>query len=208
MISNSPIKPRELEAIRAIRNWIAREGRVPTIRELMGELGYKSPRSAQDLLDQLASKGVVKKNGRRYQLVTNPDLGPVHSQTVSVPVLGTIAAGTPIFAEQNIEGFVPVSVRLARPGSTYFLLHVGGDSMNEVGINDGDLVLVREQHVAEEGEKVVALIDDSATVKEFHRGGDVVILKPRSSNKEHKPIILDRDFRIQGIVVATIPTLE
>lgn len=80
--------------------------------------------------------------------------------------------------------------------------------MNEAGINDGDFVLVRQQSVAEEGETVVGLIDDSATIKEFHRGKNVVILKPRSTNKVHKPIILDHKFRIQGIVVATVPNME
>ena len=184
-------------------------GRTPSVRELRDALGYKSPRSAQDILEQLARKGVIRKHkDGDYQLLMNPDLGPVHAQTVNVAIVGAIAAGSPIYAEQNVEGFIPVSVTLAKQGSKYFLLQVRGDSMNEAGINDGDLVLVRQQPVAEEGERVVALIDDNATIKEFHRGKDVVILKPRSTNKKHKPIVLDGNFQIQGIVVATIPNLQ
>ncbi len=77
--------------------------------------------------------------------------------------------------------------------------------MDEVGIRDGDLLLIRQQPVAEEGQKVVALIDDESTVKEFYRGEGVIILKPRSKNKKHQPIILKDDFQIQGVVIEVIP---
>ena len=79
--------------------------------------------------------------------------------------------------------------------------------MDEAGINEGNLVLVRQQSTADEGDNVVALIDDEATIKEFHRTGNMIVLKPKSSNKEHTPIILTNDFQIQGVVVATIPNL-
>ncbi len=200
---------RELEAIRSIRNWVAHRGRVPSFRELMNELKYRSPRSIQGILEQLTQKGVVKKYpDGSYQLVMNPDLGANHALTVNVPVVGTVAAGSPLWAEENIEAFIPVSVSLARPGSKYFLLHVRGDSMNRAGINDGDLVLVRQQSTADNGQKVVALIDDEATVKEYHNERGVVVLKPKSTNERHKPIILSDDFQIQGVVVATVPKLE
>ncbi len=202
------LKPKELAAIRSIRNWMSHKGRTPSIRELMAEMGYKSPRSVQDILEQLASKGIIRKVDRDYQLVKHPDLGPVHATTVNVPLVGTVAAGLPILAEENIEGFFPVSTTLARPGSRYFLLHVKGDSMNDAGIDNDDLVLVRQQSYADEGQKVVALIDDEATVKEFHKGKGVVILKPRSKDEKYQPIILHSDFQIQGVVVATIPKLR
>lgn len=175
----------------------------------MGALGYKSPRSAQDVLEQLAEKGIIKKfEHGGYQLIRDPDLGQAHNQTVDVPVVGSVAAGTPILAEENIEGFVPISTSLVKPGGSYFLLRVTGDSMNDGGINDGDFVLVRQQPVAETGERVVVLIDDEATVKIFHPQKDVVVLKPRSTNPKYKPIILDRDFQIQGVVVAAVPNFE
>jgi repressor LexA len=100
---------------------------------------------------------------------------------------------------------VPVSQRIARPGAVYFLLHAVGDSMDEAGINDGDLVLVRQQPVADEGQKIVALIDDEATIKEFRRKKEKVVLAPRSSNPRHRPIILDQEFIIQGVVIDTLP---
>lgn len=200
---------KQAEAIRHIRNWIAHRGRTPSVRELMNNLGYRSPRSAQDILEQLVRKGVIKKfESGDYQLVRDPQFGRAHIRTVDVPVVGTVAAGTPILAEQNIEGFVPISLSLAKPGNKYFLLRVRGNSMNGVGINDGDFVLVKQQSVANTGDWVVALIDDEATVKEFHPRGDVVVLKPRSTNPENRSIIVDRDFQIQGVVVATVPKFD
>ena len=77
--------------------------------------------------------------------------------------------------------------------------------MNKSGINDGDLVLVRQQTTAEEGERVVALINDEATIKHFHKDGELVVLRPNSTDKRHKPIVLSDDFMIQGVVVATLP---
>jgi repressor LexA len=128
-----------------------------------------------------------------------------HAQTVNVPIVGTIAAGKPIFAEQNIEGNINISTDLAKPGFKYFVLHVKGDSMDQASLKDGDFALVRQQSMAEEGDKVVALINDEATVKEFHREKGIVILKPRSTNAEHKLMILTEDFQIQGVIIATIP---
>ncbi len=180
-------------------------GRSPSIRELMKKLAYKSPKSAQDILAQLKEKRIIEETVLGgYRLIASPDFGPVHAQTVNVPLIGSIAAGQPILAEQNIEGFIPVSTALAKPGSIYYLLRVVGDSMDKAGIDDGDLILVRQQSDAEAGQKVVALIDDSATVKEFHKTENTVILKPSSKNKEHQPIILTEDFQIQGVVVTTI----
>jgi repressor LexA len=102
---------------------------------------------------------------------------------------------------------VPVSTHLAQPGQKHFLLRASGDSMNKAGIEDGALVLVRQQGTAEDGQLVVALIDDEATIKELRRSRDAAVLMPRSSNKKHKPIVLRRDFQVQGVVVATLPSL-
>lgn len=197
---------KQLAAIRHIRNWLMHKGRTPSIRELMVDLGYKSPRSVQDILERLIEKGVIKKNETGdYQFIMDPHFGSGHAQTVKVPLVGVVTCGRPILAEENVEGFIPVSTTLAKPGSKYFLLHARGDSMNKSGINDNDIVLVRQQPTANEGDKVVALIDDEATIKEFYRTKDMIVLKPKSSNKEHKSIILTDDFQIQGVVVATLP---
>lgn len=201
------LTPKELQAMRHIRNWIVHRGCTPSVRELMEALGYKSPRSAQDILSQLVQKGVIKKfPSGDYQLLRD-SADSVRTQTVDVPVVGTIAAGNPILAEENVEGFIPISTKLARSGGTYFLLRVRGDSMDRAGINDGDFVLVRQQSTAEPGQHIVALIDDEATVKSYYPGRDVIVLKPHSTNSAHQPIILDRDFRIQGVVVTAIQDL-
>ena len=150
--------------------------------------------------------GVIKKSSTGdYQLLMDPDFGPFHAQTVNVPLVGTAACGNPILAEQNIEGYLPVSTSLAKPGSRYFLLRADGDSMNKAGIKNDDLVLVKQQAIANDGDKVVALIDDKATIKEFYKLKGAVVLKPKSTNQEHQPIILTEDFQIQGVVKAVIP---
>ena len=127
------------------------------------------------------------------------------TRTVSIPLVGTVACGTPLLAEENTEAMIPVSVLLARPGSRYFLLRAKGDSMDKAGINDGDMILVKQQPTADNGQNVVALIDDEATVKEFHLTEDVVSLLPRSTNPKHQQIIVSNNFQIQGVVEAIIP---
>ena len=197
---------KELDAIKHIRNWIVHYGDTPSVRELMTALHFKSPRSAQNILESLEKTGVIKKDKTGgYQLIMNPDFGPSHAQTVNIPLVGAAACGDPILAEQNIEGYIPVSTSLAKPGLKYFLLRAVGDSMNKAGIQDDDLVLVEQKNVANEGDKVIALIDDSATIKEFHKAKGAIILKPKSTNRKHQPIILTEDFQIQGVVKAVIP---
>lgn len=203
------LTPKQIEAIKHIRNHVVHMGRAPSVRELMRLLGSTSISTAQDVLMVLQQKGIIQKfDDGKYKLILNPDLGPARAQTVDVPIIGVVACGTPALAEQNIEGYIPISTSLAKPGSKYFLLRTNGDSMDEAGINDGDLVLVKQQSFAREGDRVVALVDDEATIKELHQTKEVVILKPRSSNKSHKPIVLEGEFKIQGIVITVIPGLE
>lgn len=200
---------KQLEAVRHIRNGLVHQGRTPSVRKLMAALGYKSPRSAQDILEQLQERGVIRKlQSGDYQLMANPTLGTSRAQTVDVPLVGSVACGGPILAKENIEGFIPVSTAIAKSGSKHYLLHARGDSMDKAGIKDGDMVLVRQQSTANEGKRIVALIDDEATIKEYRRSNGVVVLMPRSTNRKHKPIILTDDFQVQGIVVAVIPNLK
>lgn len=197
---------RELEAFREVRNSLIKRGRPPSVRELMIDLGYRSPRSAAVLIDRLIEKGLLRRKlDGGLQLLAEPELNQDHAQTVNVPLVGTVACGSPILADENIEAVIPVSTKMAKPPHQYFLLKVHGDSMNECDIHDQDLVLIRQQATAENGDLVVALIDTEATVKEFHNSRSTIILKPRSTNRIHQPIVLTEDFQIQGIVVATLP---
>lgn len=204
-MSDENVSQKAKEALRHIRNSIMLYGKIPSVRELMGAMNYKSPRSAVLLMEELEENGYLeKKNEGGYRLIKDLTEGNI-ARTVLVPLVGTVTCGVPILAEENIEAMIQVSTRLAKPGSKYFLLRVRGDSMNKSGINDGDLILVKQQSVAHNGERVVALVDDEATVKEYHNRGDYVTLVPKSSNNKHQPIILTRDFQIQGIVIASIP---
>lgn len=196
----------ELKAIKYIRNFLMHRGHMPSIRKLGRDLGYSSPRSASMIVEKLLEKGVLqrKKDGA-LQFIDINFHDEFRAQTVAVPLVGIVACGAPMLAEENIEALIPVSIKLAKPQYRHFLLRADGDSMNEKGINEGDLLLIKQQATANNGDIVVALIDDSATIKEFHRNDSTIILMPRSTNKSHQPIVLDRDFKIQGIVVATIP---
>lgn len=206
MNSNLNLTTKQLEAVRYIRNCIVHFGKTPSVRDIMRKLGYNSPQSATLIIEGLIKKGFLKKReDRSLQLIRDLEESVYHAQTVNVPLIGAVACGTPILAEENIEGYISVSTRLAKPNHKYFLLRASGDSMNKAGINNGDLVLVKQQPAADEGDKVVALIDDGATVKQYYRADGAIVLKPRSKNPNHKPIFLTEDFQIQGIVVATIP---
>jgi len=197
---------KELEAVRHIRNSIIHKGRFPSVRELMVELRYRSPRSASVIIEQLLKKRIVRKKADgNLQLIKIFEIDQSRAQTVDVPLIGTVACGLPILAEENIEAMIPVSVKLAKPPNKYFILKAKGDSMNEREINDGDMVLIKQQNYAENTDLVVALIDDEATIKEMKINSENILLLPRSTNKKHQPIILTRDFMVQGIVVSAIP---
>jgi repressor LexA len=208
MKNNEKLTSREIEALREIRSAIRHLEKFPSVRELMVVMRYRSPRSVSVLLQNLEEKGYLQRDFRgNLQLVEDAKVFKNSIDTIDIPIVGSAQCGALSFAEQNIEGFVRVSTKLAPRDKQHFLLRAEGDSMNEAGIMHGDLVLVRVQNFAENGNRVVALVDDEATIKEFHRRDDVVILQPRSSNPEHQPIIVSDSLQIQGIVVTAIPTL-
>jgi repressor LexA len=159
------------------------------------------------MLERLQKRGLISYSDGVINLPRRKVPG-MTEQTVAVPLVGAVACGLPSLAEQDPEALIDVSTRLARPGHTYFLLRAQGTSMNKSGINNGDLVLVRQQPVAQENDRVVALINDEATIKHFHREGGLVILRPNSKDKAHKPIVLTDDLQVHGVVVAAIPRLD
>jgi repressor LexA len=193
--------------LRFVRNHIVHSQRPPSIREVQRGLGYASPRSAAKLLEQLEALGLIKRRKQTNGLQVLKDLpeARAHARTVLIPLVGSAPCGAPLLAEQNIEAMIPVAVSLAKPPARYFLLRAVGDSMNRAGIEDGNLVLVRQQATAESGDRVVALIDDEVTIKTLKRSGDAVALMPQSRNPKHVPIYLTSNFQIQGVVKATLP---
>ncbi|MBP7791535.1 MAG: repressor LexA [Candidatus Goldbacteria bacterium] len=190
----------EIEALRQIRNSIMQYGRPPSVRELMKRLGYNSPRSVSYLFEKLEKKKIITRTGRDIKIITYFEGDDSRVNTVDVPIVGEVACGMPILAEQNILDKIPVSLKIAKPPYKYFLLKAKGDSMNKKGINNGDLVLIRQQQTAKSGDIVVALIDDEATIKEYKDLDGAIALMPRSTNPKHKPIIIQDDFMIQGVV--------
>lgn len=202
------VTEKESQALREIRNTFVHRGKCPSMRDLMKALGYKSPRSSALIINRLISKGFLRrKQGGNLQFIRDLKSNAMSAKTVNVPLIGTAACGLPILADQNVEAMIPISTDLAKPPSKYFLLKAKGDSMNLKGINHGDIVLVRQQSAAQFGDSIVALIDNEATIKEFYPSEHAIVLKPKSKNKQHKPIVLTKDFRIQGVIVTTIPNL-
>lgn len=157
-----------------------------------------------DVLYRIANILSVDARDLLISLDTNQATIEKESDIKMVPLVGTVACGLPIFAEENVEAEIPISTRLLKQGERYFILRAYGDSMDKAGINDGDLVLIKQQSTAENGEKVVALINDEAIIKEFSHQCDMIVLKPNSNNKSHYPIILTEDFKIQGVVERVI----
>ena len=203
---SKPLSDSEAKALRAIRNFVVHNGKFPSVRELMTDLGFASPRSAAWLMERLLEKDCLQRRpDRRLQLAPEPEQDTACARTVEVPIVGTASCGCLLLAEENIEGTLPVSARLVPPPYRYFILRASGDSMNQKGIENGHMVLVRQQSIARYGDSVVALVDDEATIKELRTTKDAVILQPKSSNKKHRPIVLARDFQIQGVVVASFP---
>lgn len=199
------ISPKEIRGLGLIRDGILYRGRAPTLQAICDHLGFKSRRSASLLIERLIKNGYLGRTPLgKLRLLRDIDDEMQTERTIEIPLVGAAPCGLPMLAEENIEAMVPVSQRLARPGASYFLLRAVGNSMNLAGIEDGDLVLVRQQPVAQEGELVVALLDDTATIKEFRRRGDKIVLSPRSKDARHQPIILERDFLVQGVVINTV----
>ena len=187
-----------------IRNHVIHTGVTPSLRVIGKAVGYVSPRSVQLMLERLAKQGLISYVDGVIKIAAEK-VRVVSEQVVAVPLVGSVACGLPSLAEQEPEALIQVSTRIAHPGGSYFLLRARGTSMNKSGINDGDLVLVRQQPTANEGDKVVALINDEATVKHLHQEKGMVVLKPNSTDKSHKPIVLSDQFAIQGVVAATLP---
>lgn len=196
-----------LECIEAC---IREKGYGPTVREICTALDLSSPSTVHVHLGALEQKGYIERDPLKSRSITltRPDeeqlvepaniIAPRFGNAVEIPLVGNVAAGEPIFAEENITDTMTLPTEIVGDAPS-FMLSVRGESMIEAGINDGDYVVVKEQKVANNGEIVVALIEDGATVKRFYRERDHIRLQPENSSME--PIIT-RDCTIVGKVVA------
>lgn len=185
------------EVIKAIQSLNEHEEKV-SIRKIAKIIDrLSSLRSVQLAIERLIKEGfLLREEGGDIKTQNNNYSSS--TKTRGIPLLWTIACGWPILAEENIEAYIPIGVDIAREVYDYFLLRATWDSMNWKWINEGDMLFIRQQNTASNGDIVVALIDDSATLKEFQIWEGVVRLIPHSSNKIHKPIIVTEDLIIQG----------
>jgi repressor LexA len=198
---------RQREVLGFIRVFTARHSVPPTVREIGGKFRV-TPRAAFDHLRALERKGALQRRpsaGRTSRALTLTDVGTAGAYR-RVPILGRIAAGLPLLAEENRDGDVPVAASsLPDGGEDVFALRVHGDSMINAHICDGDLVLVRRQDSAQAHDIIVALVDTEATVKRFERDGERVVLKPEHPTM--RPIVVDpreHEVRILGKVIGLI----
>lgn len=175
-------------------------GHSPTLEELREELGYSHTSAVQRHIIELKKKGYLvaeKHQSRSLELV---------NQTfANIPLVGNVACGAPLLAEENVEAYVPYdATKLKGNSDGFFFLRAIGDSMNNAGIDEGDLVLVKKQDTGEVGERVVALVGDNATIKRLARDSGYYTLEPVSKNPIHKKLIMVEDFAIQGVAVDVV----
>jgi repressor LexA len=208
------LTPRQRKVLAVIRDWVDRFGYPPSVREIGDAVGLTSTSSVHHQLRTLERKGYLRRDPNRTRAVDvrspeedtasdQPEVLAEHPAPAFVPLLGSIAAGGPILAEQAIESVFPLPREIVGEGEL-FLLNVKGDSMIEAAITDGDWVVVRQQPVAEQGEIVAAMIDGEATVKTFKRTEGQVWLMP--ANPAYEPID-GNEATILGRVVAVLRRL-
>ena len=172
-----------------LKEKIKQQGYPPTVREICEAVDLKSTSTVHAHLESLERKGYIRRTRAKNRSTEILEEGFYRNtrELVNVPILGRVAAGAPILATENIEDTFPIPIDYIK-NDTCYMLHVRGDSMVDAGIFDGDLVLVRQQQIANNGDIVIALVDDTATVKTFMRVGEEIHLCP--ANSEFEPIVL------------------
>ena len=198
-MSQGKITDKQKEILEYIKEMILKKGYPPAVREICEAVHLKSTSSVHSHLESLEKNGYIRRDPTKPRTIEilDDDFALTRREVVNVPVIGTVAAGTPILAEQNIEDYLPIPAEML-PNKEVFMLKVKGNSMIEAGIYSGDKVIVAKQPDAENGDKVVALVDDSATVKTFYKENGHFRLQPENSTMN--PIILDH-VEILGKVI-------
>lgn len=193
-MDDSKITEKQMRVLAYVKEQIKKNGYAPSVREICQALGLKSTSTVHGYLARLQKKGLIQKAALKPRTIRITDEEEEGQQTfytskemVDVPIVGKVTAGMPILAVENVEDSFPLPIDFVGNAET-FMLRVRGDSMIEAGILDGDLVLVKKQNTAQNGEIVVALIDDEATVKTFFKEKDHIRLQPQNSFMQ--PIIV------------------
>ena len=202
MAAQEKITPKQQEILEYIKETILKKGYPPSVREICEAVRLKSTSSVHSHLETLEQKGYIRRDPTKPRTIEIIDdcFNLTRRELVNVPMIGTVAAGQPILAEDNIENYFPIPVELL-PNEQTFMLRVKGESMINAGIFDGDQIIVKQQDYARNGEIVVALVEDSATVKRFYKEKGHYRLQPENDALE--PIIVD-DIRILGVVIGLV----
>ena len=202
-MANAALTPRQQQILDLIKQHIEETGYPPTRAEIAAEFGFKSPNAAEEHLRALARKGVIEMIAG-----TSRGIRILDEEPTGLPLVGSVAAGEPILAVENIEDYLEVAANMFYPQADY-LLRVQGMSMKDVGIMDGDLLAVHKTDTAENGQDIVARIENEVTVKRLKktRKRHEIMLLPE--NEELEPIMVDlreQDFAIEGLGVGIIRT--
>ena len=200
---------RQEEVYEFIKKYSKENRMPPTVREIGNHFEISSTNGVRSILAALIKKGYINRSPRLSRGIEIVDTDKESSKnapsnTIEIPIVGRVAAGTPILAVQNLEGTVTIDRDFLACRSDVFALRVKGDSMINAGIFDGDLIFARQQKTADRGEIIVAQIDNEATVKYYHPSSDHVEL--RAANPKYKPIIVNnkKDFSIAGRVIGVM----
>ncbi|MGK0409816.1 MAG: repressor LexA [Shewanella psychromarinicola] len=196
-----PLTPRQAEILDLIKNNITETGMPPTRAEIASRLGFKSANAAEEHLKALAKKGfieIIPGTSRGIRLPHEEQL------EIGLPLIGQVAAGEPILAQEHVEQYYQVDPNMFKPAAD-FLLRVRGDSMKNIGILEGDLLAVHKMQQARNGQVVVARVDDDVTVKRFEQKGNMIYL--HAENEDYNPIKVDlscQSLTIEGLAVGVI----
>lgn len=192
---------RQSQVLALIKNHIEQTGYPPTRADIARELGFKSANAAEEHLKALARKGAIEMVAGASRGIRIPD-----SETKGIPIVGQVAAGNPILAQEHVEDYCEMPATFFHPHADYFL-RVRGDSMIDVGIFENDLLAVHKTKNAETGEIIVARIDDEVTVKRLKRTRSKYQILLLPENKDYQPIEVDlryQDFEIEGLSVGVV----
>lgn len=202
---NVKLSKKQEEILDFLKSEIKEKGYPPSVRETCVAVGLSSTSTVHAHLKTLEKKGVIRRDPTKPRAIEilKTEEENASGELIHVPIVGRVTAGAPILAVENIEGYFPIPVTYANNKEIY-MLNVLGDSMVKAGILDGDLILVEEQPSASDGDIVVALLDDSVTVKRFFRENDFIRLQPE--NDTMSPIFV-RDIEILGKVIGLFRTL-
>jgi repressor LexA len=184
-MGNGRISKKQLEILEYIKQQILDKGYPPAVREICSAVGLKSTSSVHSHLETLEKNGYIRRDPTKPRAIeiVDDEFNLVRKEMRNIPIIGQVAAGQPIFAEQNISGYFPM-VSDELPSGELFMLDVRGESMINAGIYDGDKIIVEQTPVARNGEIVVALIDDSATVKTYYKEEGRYRLQPENDTME------------------------